>query len=183
MPFTPLHMGPGLAVKAVMHRKFSLMVFGWSQIVIDLQPLLAMTTGLVELHGFSHTLVGATLIGLFSGATGKHLGEWGLRILREPRHLPISWGVSFGSAYIGTYSHVFIDSVMHVDVFPFSPFDLSRPLHAFISIDALHVLCVVLAVLGGVVWWVVDRFIRAAERSAPAQPAGLEQPTRPHPRQ
>jgi hypothetical protein len=52
MPFTPLHMGPGLAVKAVMQRKFSLLVFGWSQVVIDLQPLLAMTTGRVELHGF-----------------------------------------------------------------------------------------------------------------------------------
>jgi hypothetical protein len=39
MPFTPLHMGPGLAVKAVMQRKFSLLVFGWSQVVIDLQPL------------------------------------------------------------------------------------------------------------------------------------------------
>lgn len=104
MPFTPLHMGPGLAVS------------------------------------------------LLSGATGKHLGEWGLRILREPRHLPISRGVSFGSAFIGTYSHLFIDSVMHVDVFPFSPFDLSRPLHAIISIDSLHVLCLALAVAGGVVW-------------------------------
>lgn len=160
MPFTPLHMGPGLAVKAVMQRKFSLMVFGWSQIVIDLQPLLAMTTGLVELHGFSHTLVGATLVGLLSGATGKHLGELGLRILREPRHLPISWGVSFGSAFIGTYSHVFIDSVMHVDVFPFYPFDLSMPLHAIISLDTLHVLCLALAVLGIVVWWAVDRLRR-----------------------
>jgi len=160
MPFTPLHMGPGLAVKAVMQRKFSLMVFGWSQVVIDLQPLLSMTTGLVELHGFSHTLLGATLIGLLSGATGKHLGEWGLRALRAPRHLPISWGVSFASAFIGTYSHVLIDSVMHVDVFLFYPLDLSRPLHAFISIDALHVLCVALAVLGAVVWWAVDKLRR-----------------------
>jgi hypothetical protein len=29
-----------------------------------------------------------------------------------------------------------VKAVMHVDVFPFSPFDLSRPLHAIISIDA-----------------------------------------------
>ena len=96
MPFTPLHMGPGLAVKAVMQRKFSLMVFGWSQVAIDLQPLLAMTTGLVELLGFSHTLLGATLIGLLSGATGKHLGEWGLRVLREPRITCALPGVSRG---------------------------------------------------------------------------------------
>jgi membrane-bound metal-dependent hydrolase YbcI (DUF457 family) len=153
-------MGPGLAVKAVMQRRFSLLVFGWSQVAIDLQPLVAMTTGRVELHGFSHTLVGATLIGLLCGATGKHLGEWGLRVLREPRHLPIRWRVSFGSAFIGTYSHVLIDSVMHVDVLPFAPFSLTRPLHAAISIDALHVLCLATAVVGGLVWWALDRATR-----------------------
>ena len=39
MPFTPLHMGPGIAVKAVLQGSFSLMVFGWAQIVMDIQPL------------------------------------------------------------------------------------------------------------------------------------------------
>lgn len=118
MPFTPVHMGPGIAVKAVMQHKFSLMVFGWSQIVIDLQPLFVMITDRGELHGFSHTYVGATLIGLFCALSGKYLGELGLRIIREPQHLPISWPVSFISAFIGTYSHVAIDSIMHADIQP-----------------------------------------------------------------
>ena len=166
MPFTPLHMGPGLAVKAVMQRKFSLLVFGWSQVVIDLQPLLAMTTGRVELHGFSHTLLGATLIGLLCGLSGKHLAEWGLRLLREPRHLPVRWRVAFGSAFIGTYSHVLIDSVMHVDVLPFYPFNPASPLHALISIDALHVVCLATAAAGGLAWYAVDRAIRHKGREA-----------------
>ncbi len=157
MPFTPLHMGPGLAVKAALHRKFSLMVFGWSQIVIDLQPLFVLLTGRGELHGFSHTLLGATLIGLLCGVTGKHLGEFGLRVLREHRHLPISWRVSFGSALIGTYSHIFIDSVMHVDVFPLSPLSMDSPLRGIISIETLHVWCLVAAVVGGLAWYAVDR--------------------------
>ena len=160
MPFTPLHMGPGLAVKAVLNKKFSLMVFGWSQIVIDLQPLFVLTTGRGELHGFSHTLLGATLIGLLCGATGKHLGELGLRILREPRHLPIGWGVCFASAFIGTYSHIFIDSVMHVDVLPLLPFSTDSPLRGIISIDALHVVCLVAAVVGGLGWYAIDRWTR-----------------------
>lgn len=157
MPFTPLHMGPGLTIKAVLNKKFSLMVFGWSQVVIDLQPLFVLLTGRGELHGFSHTLLGATLIGLLCGATGKHLGELGLRILREPRHLPISWGVSFGSALIGTYSHIFIDSVMHMNVLPLMPLSKDSPLRGIISIDALHVLCLVAAVVGGLLWYAVDR--------------------------
>lgn len=166
MPFTPLHMGPGLAVKAVMQRRFSLLVFGWSQIAMDLQPLVAMTTGRGELHGFSHTLLGATLIGVLCGATGKHLAQWGLRLLREPRHLPVRWPVVFGSAFIGTYSHVLIDSVMHVDVLPFYPFNPASPLHAIISIDALHVVCLVTAAVGGLAWYVLDRAIRRQGRES-----------------
>jgi len=150
-------MGPGIAIKAALQRRFSLMVFGWSQIAIDLQPLLVMLTGRGELHGLSHTLLGATLIALVCGLTGKHLGELGLRILREPRHLPISWRVSFVSAFIGTYSHIAIDSIMHVDILPLFPLSGASPLHAMISIDTLHVLCVATALAGGVVWYILDR--------------------------
>lgn len=146
-------MGPGLAVKAVMQRRFSLLVYGWSQVAIDLQPLLAMTTGWVELHGLSHTWLGATLFGLFCGLTGKPLGEWGLRLLREPRYLPLRWPVALCSAFMGTYSHVLIDSVMHVDVFPLWPLTAASPLHAIISIDALHLSCLASAGVGALVWW------------------------------
>ncbi len=50
-----------------------------------------------------------------------------------------------------------VKAVMHVDVFLFSPFDLSWPLRAIISIDALHVLYLALTVAGGAArcggWW------------------------------
>lgn len=151
MPFTPLHMGPALAIKTVMRQHLSIMVFGWSQIVIDIQPLIVMITGKGHLHGFSHTMIGATLIGLFCGLTGKHLGELGLRILREPEYLPITWRVSFISAFIGTYSHVAIDSIMHSDLAPFAPFSLNSPLHGIISIETLHGLCFASFVVGGLI--------------------------------
>jgi hypothetical protein len=150
-------MGPGIAVKAVMQRQFSLMVFGWSQIVIDLQPLFVMVTGKGELHGFSHTYAGATLIGLFCALSGKYLGELGLRILREPGHLPISWPIAFVSAYIGSYSHVAIDSIMHADIQPLMPFSTGSALHGIISIEALHVWCVASAAIGGMVYYMVKR--------------------------
>jgi hypothetical protein len=38
MPFTPFHMGPGLLMKVGLQGSFSLMVFGWTQVLIDLQP-------------------------------------------------------------------------------------------------------------------------------------------------
>lgn len=157
MPFTPLHMGPGLVVKAALQRHFSLMVFGWSQIVIDIQPLVVMLSGNGELHGFSHTLLGATLIGAFCGLTGKHLGEFGLRILRERSHLPIRWPVAFISAFIGTYSHVLIDSIMHTDVLPLVPYSTHSPLYSIISIDALHMWCLASAAVGGLAYFALRR--------------------------
>ena len=81
MPFTPFHMGPGLLIKSLLQSSFSLMVFGWAQIVMDIQPLIAMTTGVGALHGFTHTYVGATLLGIFSAVTGKSLAEWALRVV------------------------------------------------------------------------------------------------------
>jgi membrane-bound metal-dependent hydrolase YbcI (DUF457 family) len=160
MPFTPLHMGPGIVVKATLQNSFSLMVFGWSQIVIDIQPLVVMLTNKGELHGFSHTFLGATLIGLFGGLTGKHLGEFGLRFIRAPEYLPISWRVSFASGLIGTYSHIFIDSIMHSDVLPLLPFSTASPLNGIVSIDALHVWCVVGAIVGGLAWFLIRQIKR-----------------------
>jgi len=160
MPFTPLHMGPGIVVKAVLQGSFSLMVFGWSQIVIDLQPLVVMLTNQGELHGFSHTLLGATLLGLLCGLTGKHLGELGLRIIRRPQYLPITWRVSFISAFIGTYSHIVIDSIMHVDVFPLSPISTASPIHGIVSIESLTTWCLASAVVGGLVYFVVERTLK-----------------------
>ncbi len=40
MPFTPVHMGPGILIKALLQSSFSLMVFGWTQIIMDIQPLI-----------------------------------------------------------------------------------------------------------------------------------------------
>lgn len=42
MPFTPIHMGPGILIKSLLQGSFSLMVFGWTQIVMDIQPLIVL---------------------------------------------------------------------------------------------------------------------------------------------
>ena len=109
MPFTPFHMGPGMLIKSLLHGSFSLMIFGWSQILMDLQPLFAMITNEDKLHGFSHTFFGASLIAIIAVLTGKHLSEFGLRITgysNSNKPIKIFWFVAFFSAFIGTYSHV-----------------------------------------------------------------------------
>lgn len=36
MPFTPIHLGPGAACKAIGGRHFSFMVFGGAQVLMDI---------------------------------------------------------------------------------------------------------------------------------------------------
>ncbi|MGF1688022.1 metal-dependent hydrolase [Photobacterium japonica] len=164
MPFTPIHMGPALIVKAAAGTAFSLTVFGWSQIVMDIQPLVVILTQEGDLHGISHTLLGALILGLFAAVTGKYLSTWGLILIKWRRYLPIRWKTAFISAYIGTFSHVLLDSIMHVDVSPFAPFSAANPLYGLISISWLHTLCFSTGMLGAVVFVGREMWVQRAHK-------------------
>ena len=146
-------------MKALLQGSFSLMVFAWAQILMDIQPLIVLLTGEGHLHGFSHTYVGATLIGLGSALTGKYAAEYGLRLIDEAQHLPIRWSVAIISAFIGSFSHVLLDSVMHADVQPFAPFMLTNPFLGWISIDALHRFCLYSGLFGTGLYFAVSRWL------------------------
>ena len=155
MPFTPVHMGPGILIKAILQSSFSLMVFGWTQIVMDLQPLIVIITGAGHLHGFTHTFVGALLIAMIAALSGKYLSEFGLKLLKlgGPEPIEIKWWVAFLSALIGSFSHVFLDAIMHSDVEPFFPFSLNNGFLALVSIETLHRLCLYSGLLGAVLYF------------------------------
>lgn len=162
MPFTPFHMGPGIVVKALLQGSFSLMVFGWAQIVMDIQPLIVLITGEGHLHGFTHTYVGATLLAVFSALTGKYLSEVGLFVfgLNDGWRVKIGWWVAFVSAFIGTYSHVALDSIMHADIEPLFPFTKANALLNIIPVSALHQACVYSALVGGVAYFAINALCR-----------------------
>jgi membrane-bound metal-dependent hydrolase YbcI (DUF457 family) len=161
MPFTPIHMGPGILIKSILQGSFSLMVFGWTQIVMDIQPLLVMITGSGHLHGFSHTYLGATLLAIIAALSGKYLSELGLKILglSQDKPLIILWSVAFFSAFIGSYSHILLDSIMHIDVEPFFPFNTHNQLQGFISIENLHKFCLYAGLLGTAIYYSVMTWI------------------------
>ena len=172
MPFTPFHMGPGLLVKALLQGSFSLMVFGWAQIIMDIQPLVVLLTGEGHLHGFSHTYIGATLIGIASALTGKYAAELGLRWLGQARHLPISWPVAIISALIGSFSHVLLDSIMHADVEPFAPFTLHNPILGLLSVEVLHKFCLYSGLVGAGLYFAISHWL---SRRKPAVKSNAEQ--------
>ncbi|MEO9944743.1 metal-dependent hydrolase [Paraglaciecola sp.] len=159
MPFTPIHMGPGILIKSLLRGSFSLMVFGWTQIVMDIQPLIVLLSGEGHLHGFSHTYIGATIIAILAGISGKYLSEFGLMVLRISKYenpISIAWRVVFLSAFIGSFSHVLLDSIMHLDVEPFYPFTLENAFLGVISVPVLHKVCLYSGLIGAAIFYSVS---------------------------
>ena len=153
MPFPLFHLGPGAVMKAIGGRHFSFMVFGGAQVLIDLEPLATMLTGTGDLHGRTHTLAGALVIGIVAMLTGKPISSFVLRRLRIP-HYPLTWGASAAGAFLGTFSHVVLDALLHADLQPWWPL-AGGDLWAWrLTFDQMHVVCTALAVLGaaGVAW-------------------------------
>ena len=157
MPFTPIHMGPGILIKSLLQSSFSLMIFGWTQIVMDIQPLMVLILNEGHLHGFSHTYIGASILAVLAALTGKHLSEFGLVFLgiKNSKPIKIVWWVAFLSAFIGSFSHVYLDSIMHVDVEPFYPLHLNNSFHGIVSIETLHKACLYSGLVGSVLYYLV----------------------------
>ena len=159
MPFTPFHMGSGILIKALLQGSFSLMVFGWSQIVMDIQPLWVLINGHGHLHGFSHTFIGGSILAVVSAFTGKYLSEFGLILLgisKASQPIKISWLVAFVSAFVGCFSHVVFDSIMHSDVQPFYPITLNNPMLDFITVSSLHKFFLYSGLVGAAMFYLVQ---------------------------
>jgi hypothetical protein len=159
MPFTPFHLGPAAALKVMMPTSFSFMVFGFTQVLMDIEPLYYMNQGMWPIHRVFHTYVGATGVAIVATLTGKsvctgalRLWNWGLDASQrdwlevEPK---ISWVAALTGVFVGAYSHVLLDSIMHGDVRPLAPFSDGNELLGVISLAQLHWLCVGVGIVGG----------------------------------
>ena len=158
MPFTPFHFGPAAALKAAAPTRFSFTVFCYAQVVTDLETGFYLIRGEYPVHRFFHTYLGAAVVGLACALTGSLVCRLALRVCQAwiPASLTrstggssdISWGVACVSAFLGTFSHVFLDSIMHRDMQPLSPFASGNPMLHVISLPLLHLLCLALGLLG-----------------------------------
>jgi hypothetical protein len=158
MPFTPYHFGPGLAAKAMAPRHFSFSVFVFSQVLTDVEPLYYILIGEASIHRFFHTCVGATLVGVVSYFIGRPLCGIGLALLRhtcDRNRVDLREAVrlirptaALSAAFIGSYSHVMLDSIVHPDARPLAPFSNANPLYHMVSVAALREYCLAAGVLG-----------------------------------
>jgi membrane-bound metal-dependent hydrolase YbcI (DUF457 family) len=141
MPFTPLHIGPALYVKAALPAHFSLISFVLAQVAIDAEVAWNLATGSFPLHGTLHQLPGATGVGLASG-----LVAW--TASRVAATGPVSLGVAVGSGAVGGVSHTLLDATMHADLVPFAPLVSGNPLLLPGGLYVTSVVCGILLATG-----------------------------------
>lgn len=133
MPLTPLHLAAGLPVR----KHISMKAFIAVNLLIDVEPVaIAIFNMDAPLHGITHTLAGASFLGLLTWLLGWGM-EGGCR----------RW---FAGAFLGAWSHLVLDALVHADVEPFWPLLDGNPLfldaHLGVSILCALVLCYYLAV-------------------------------------
>ncbi len=149
VPFTPFHLGPGAICKAIGGHHFSFMIFGGSQVLMDIEPLIRIIRGDAVLHGPTHTVFGALVIAVASTLAGRPISDAALRVSGISAR-PISWIVALISALIGTYSHIGLDAIMHPDANPLWPIADGNDILGIVSVEALHLICMASGLLGGV---------------------------------
>lgn len=69
-------------------------------------------------------------------------------------------------AFVGAFSHVAIDSTMHADMAPLSPWSKSNELLGAISIGELHAVCVAAGFLGVAAWFMRRLWARSPRRES-----------------
>ena len=171
MPFTPYHMGPGMLLKAAAPDRFSIVVFGLTQVAIDMEALWYLIRWDLPIHRFWHTYLGATVVFAVFALVGKPASQtvksawnrcttfFGHRELNVPEHT--SWLAAFTGAVVGSYSHVLLDSMYSYDMTPMQPWNDRNPLLGLVGPTWLIVLCVFLGVLG--IGGYLERRIRRQE--------------------
>ena len=143
MPITPLHFGAALPFEFALRGRFSTVAFVLANVAMDVQPVLALGFGVpVAVHGWTHSLLGASLI-----AAALTALAW-----RLPRRAAYAAGF-----FAGTLTHVALDSLMHHDLSPLWPWREGNPVIARVDVDISAVMIAPTALWCAVMLWRLHR--------------------------
>jgi len=152
-------------ITALSRGRVSFLAFCAANVLIDIESGYNMLTEQPRIHTFLHTYIGATLAAMlvvpcFYAARwlGGYLPESSLTTWRR---LPI--GAVIVGAFLGAWSHVVFDSVMHADITPLAPFSNSNVLYRVISLETLHLSCLGAGAIG-LAWWIRKEWLLRSTR-------------------
>jgi len=149
MPYTPYHFGPGLFLGVVLFPYIDFSTVMVASVILDIEPATILMLQLpFQFHGFFHTYLGATIIACILSVAfyplRRHLNKlvslFGLHQESSFRHI-------FFASIIGTYFHVFLDSLLYGEMHPFYPL-VGNPFLGTLSITVVYSSCIYLGLLG-----------------------------------
>ena len=149
MPFTPYHFGPGLLLGVVLLPFLDFSTVMVACVILDIEPLSVIIFHLpFAAHGFFHTYLGATIVAIplalviwpMRGYLNSIASFFGLRQESSFRHI-------LPASIIGTYSHVFLDSLLYPEMNPFYPL-IGNPFVGFFQDAFVYNACVFLGMIG-----------------------------------
>jgi membrane-bound metal-dependent hydrolase YbcI (DUF457 family) len=156
MPFTPFHFGPGAAIALPLYRRLDLPVFLLVNVFVDLEPLAVMLLGLpFPLHGTTHTLLGAAVIGAAWALVAWKIRRplaWSMHLVGLPYDPGL--GRMIVSSVLGAWLHVFLDAPLYGDIRPFFPSE-ANPLLGAVPASAEYAVCAALFVPALIIYVVV----------------------------
>ena len=160
MPATPFHFGPGLLIKAVAPRHFSMAAYSLSQVVIDIESGYYMLQNAAPVHRQAHTFALGGLIGLLCGLIVSKVGAWVARprdVVPEALAAEYRLPVAVLSGIFGGIFHSVLDGIMHVDIRPFRPFTQANPLYGLVSVEILYLFCIITGIVGAALLLALQR--------------------------
>ncbi len=145
MPFTPFHFGTHASIAFPLNKKVDLPIFILANVVIDIEPLLVMIFNLsYPLHGYAHTFIGATIIGLIWGIIaykGKKIINQLMAILNLPYRTTLKKAIISG--WLGNWLHILFDAPLYTDIKPFFPIN-KNPFYGLVTNNQMYNLCTLL---------------------------------------
>jgi len=175
MPVTPIHMGLGIAAKAAGPRHISIVVFGLTQIALDIEVLWHLVRQEYPFHTFCHTYLGATAVACTLAVVGKPASQWIKRLWNKcaarcrDANLEVlektTWLASITGAVFGAYSHIALDSLYHPDIQPQQPWSDRNALQGIVTPSVVVPVSIGLGIIG-VAWFILgERARRKADGS------------------
>jgi hypothetical protein len=145
MPFTPFHFGPHTCVALPLQRYIDVPIFVGVNVAIDIEPLLVMVYGFdYPLHGYCHTLLCGSLVGILLGLIAFPFRKV-IRKIMSLLRLPYSINLlkMAISGMLGAWMHILFDMPLYQDIKPFYPL-AANPLYGIVSAKAVYGTCALL---------------------------------------
>ena len=159
IPFTPLHLGPALLFGLPLRRYLHAPTFIVANVIVDIEPFLVLLLALpYPLHGYLHTFLSASLLGIGLGylmfMLEAPLHPYYKMLLLEGDKRP---GLrSFMAAGVsGTMLHVLLDAPLYSDIRPFYPITTNPLYNPSISL-LINGFCIFAGIVGIIIYIAVS---------------------------